>query len=210
VHTPLRTPRLCVTLRTPSAPRRYLLAISARPLTLSDVAPPPDSHGLAQPPPALSQMTAPPELASRICSPTSVAMVLAHWGHTDAWRAIVDECRDPATGMYGVWPLAVAAAARRGRIGAVEVFAAWDEPLAVLQRGIPLVTSIRFERGQLPGAPLERTAGHLVVLFAAGPDRVTVNDPAAPDPASVTRTYPAQAFSAAWLGWRGAAYILPQ
>jgi len=154
-------------------------------------------------------MTAPPELASRICSPASVAMVLGHWGSTEPWLRIVDECRDPATGMYGVWPLAIAAAARRGRVGAVELFADWGEPLAVLQQGIPLVTSIRFESGGLPGAPLLRTGGHLVVLFAAGPETVSVNDPAAADGASVTRTYPADAFSRAWLGHRGAAYILP-
>jgi hypothetical protein len=209
VHADLVAPRVRVTLRAGAAPSRYLVAVSARPLSLPDAAAPRASGALPRPPPALSQMTAPPELAPRICSPTSVAMVLGHWGETDPWLAIVEECRDPATGMYGVWPLAVAAAARRGRIGAVEVFAGWDEPLAVLERGIPLVTSIRFERGSLPGAPLERSAGHLVVLFAAGPDTVVVNDPAAPDAASVTRTYAAAAFSAAWLGSRGAAYILP-
>jgi hypothetical protein len=137
---------------------------------------------------------------SRWCSRTGAA--------ADPWLGIVEECRDPATGMYGVWPLAIAAGARRGSMGAVEAFSNWDAPLAVLARGIPLVTSIRFEKDVLPDAPLPRTGGHLVVVFAAGPERIGVNDPAAPDPASVTRSYPAAAFTEAWLGHRGAAYII--
>jgi hypothetical protein len=212
IHAPLKDPVLRVWLRSwhPGAgpPDRYLICASARPLTLTEPARPAAAHALAVAPPTLSQMTAPPDLAPRICSPTSVAMVLAHWGCRDPWLGIVDECRDPATGMYGVWPLAIAAAARRGSMGAVEAFSNWDAPLAVLARGIPLVTSIRFEKDVLPDAPLPRTGGHLLVVFAAGPELIGVNDPAAPDLASVTRSYPAAAFTAAWLGHRGAAYII--
>jgi hypothetical protein len=208
-HAELATPSLRLTLRADRAPDRYLVTVSARPLRLETPAPPRTSAELAVAPPALSQKTAPPEIASSICSPTGVAMVLAHWGTSEPWLDVVAECRDPATGMYGVWPLAIAAAARRGRIGAVEVFADWEAPLAVLARGIPLVTSIRFARDQLPGAPLEQTGGHLVVVHGAAPDAIDVNDPAAADADTVTRRYPAAAFTAAWLGYRGAAYILP-
>jgi hypothetical protein len=154
-------------------------------------------------------MQAAPDIAPRICSPTSTAMVLAHWGCRDPWLQIVAECRDPATGMFGVWPLAIAAAARRGSVGAVELFDDWTAPLTALERGIPLVASIRFDAGALPGAPLLRSAGHLVVVFKAGPDTIGVNDPAAASVVDVTRTYPAKAFTEAWLGHRGAAYILP-
>ncbi len=110
--------------------------------------------------------------------------------------------------MYGVWPLALAAAARRGCLGAVEVFDRWDEALAVLENGVPLVTSIRFSAGELPGAPLTETGGHLVVVHGVSGDTVRVCDPAAPH-GDVLRDYPADAFSRAWLRHRGAAYILP-
>jgi hypothetical protein len=208
-HADLSTPHLRLTLQADRAPARYLVTVSARPLESAAPSPPRASTALAAPPPALSQKSAPPAIAPSICSPTSVAMVLAHWAISEAWLDIVAECRDPATGMYGVWPRAIAAAARRGRIGAVEVFSDWEGPLAVLARGVPLVTSIRFARGQLPGAPMEQTGGHLVVVWGAGPEAIAVNDPAAADADTVTRTYPAGAFTAAWLGYRGAAYILP-
>jgi hypothetical protein len=209
VHEPLAESRLQVWLTGAMPPRRYLLCASARPLAIPDPAPPDLARSLDEPPPPISQMTAPADLASRICSPTSVAMVLQLWGDHAAWLDIVAECRDAATGLYGVWPLAIAAAARRGSLGAIEAFASWQDPLAVLARGIPLVTSVRFQSGALPGAPLAQTAGHLVVVHGAGPDTVAVNDPAAPDAASVRRVYPAAAFTRAWLAHRGAAYILP-
>lgn len=209
VHQPLAEPALVVALEGLAVPARYLAAASARPLSIDHVAGPGASAGRAEAPPAISQMSAHADLRARICSPTSVAMLLAARGGPSQWPSIVDECRDPATGMYGVWPLAIAAAARRGVFGAVETFTRWEEPLAVLARGIPLVASIRYESGELPGAPLVRTGGHLLVVYAADPESVRVNDPAAPDGASVTRSYPAAAFTRAWLGYRGAAYILP-
>lgn len=209
VHEPLAQPRLQVWCPGTTPPRRYLLCASARPLAIEDPAPPDLVRSVGAPPPPISQMAASAELAARICSPTSVAMVLQLWNARAAWLDIVAECRDAATGLYGVWPLAIAAAARRGSLGAIEVFASWHEPLAVLALGIPLVTSIRFQSGALPGAPLTQTAGHLVVVHGAGPDTVAVNDPAAPDAASVSRLYPAAAFTRAWLAHRGAAYILP-
>jgi len=209
IHGPLQAPVLRVRVAARQPPPTYLLCVSARPLALSVVAIPMQQAALPVAPPLHSQMTAPAPLASRICSPTSVDMVLAHWGCREPRSAIVDECHDPATGMYGVWPLAINAAARRRSLGAVEVFTDWDAPTRVLQAGIPLITSIRFDSGQLPGSPLQRTGGHLVVVHAAGPDTIGVNDPAAACDAEVGRQYDARAFTDAWLRHRGAAYILP-
>lgn len=208
VHRPLSAPVLELSLLADARPERYLIAVSRRALTLARPPAPQDTAGLSDPPPPRSQTTAPPEIAQRICSPTCVSMVLNLWRRPHDWLALVEECRDPASGLYGVWPLALRAAARRGSLGAVEVFGDWAEPLAVLQRGIPLVTSIRFANGELPGAPLTDTGGHLVVVHAADPREVHVCDPAAPD-GQVQRVYPAEAFSGAWLRHRGAAYILP-
>jgi hypothetical protein len=104
--------------------------------------------------------------------------------------------------------MALRAAAGMGRLGAVELFASWYDPLAVLDAQIPLVSSIRFGAGQLAGAPLEQTGGHLLVLHHAGPSEVAVNDPAAATDTEVARRYDAAEFSRAWLSHRGAAYIL--
>jgi len=208
VHRTLANAVLHLTVETAEAPERYLVCISRRALVVAD--PPVPSRHVALPraPAPRSQLTAPEAIASRICSPTCVSMVLALWDRPHDWLGLAEECHDPASGMYGVWPLAVAAAARRDCIGAVEVFDDWNAPLEVLAAGVPLVTSIRFFAGELPGAPLGETHGHLVVVHGAGPQSVLVCDPAAPQ-GDVAREYPADAFSRAWLRHRGAAYILP-
>jgi hypothetical protein len=208
LHRRLRAPRLELYLHAPVAPQRYLVAVSARALTLAAPPLPAGCAALACPPAPRSQLAAPVAMAQRICSPTCVSMVLDLWQRPHDWLALAGECHDPVTNLYGIWPLALQAAARRGCIGAVEVFADWQAPLAALAGGVPLVTSIRFSGGELPGAPLDATGGHLVVVHGAGPDRIRVCDPAAPEDA-VDRSYPADAFSGAWLRHRGAAYILP-
>lgn len=208
VHRAIAAPRLRVRVESPVQPEHHLIVVSSRVFTLGDVPAPERAAALPAAPPPRSQMTAPEALAPRICSPTCVSMVLDLWQRRHDWLEVVAECHDPASGTYGVWPLALAAAARRGCIGAIELFDDWTQPLTVLDCGIPLVTSIRFAEGELPGAPLPETHGHLVVVYAAGPAQVDVCDPAA-GPGEVARRYPAEAFSRAWLRHRGAAYILP-
>jgi hypothetical protein len=67
--------------------------------------------------------------------------------------------------------------------------------------GIPLVASISFSRGQLTGAPISATAGHLVVITGfTSNGNVVVNDPAAPTDASVRRVYDRAQFERVWLG----------
>jgi hypothetical protein len=209
IHRRLDAPRLQLELTSPFAPERYLICASSRALTLAEPPLPSRAEALPDAPAPRSQMTAPAAIAARICSPTCVSMVLGLWQKRHDWLGLVDECLDPATGMYGVWPLAVRAAAKRGSLGAIEVFDSWQEPLDVLRRGVPLVTSIRFSPGELPGAPLPETSGHLVVVYGAGPVDVLVCDPAAAA-GEVVRRYESQAFSRAWLRHRGAAYILPR
>jgi len=64
--------------------------------------------------PALSQMEAPEGLRMRICSSTCVAMVLAYWGSGVDLVDLAAEMRDARQDLYGVWPAAILAAARRG------------------------------------------------------------------------------------------------
>jgi hypothetical protein len=209
IHRRLDTPRLSLDLLAARVPERYLICASSRALTLAEPPLPTRHEALPNAPTPRSQMTAPAAIATRICSPTCVSMVLDLWQKRHDWLAVVDDCFDPATGMYGVWPLALQAAAKHGSPGAVEVFDTWEAPLDVLARGVPLVTSIRFSPGELPGSPLPETSGHLVVVYGAGPTEVLVCDPAAAA-GEVVRSYDARAFSGAWLRHRGAAYILPR
>lgn len=169
--------------------------------------------------PERSQMPVEPAaLAPRVCSPTSVSMILA-WHAVDVAPAdLAALVHDRTADLYGNWPFNTATAARlmrehRSRGGAVPAgrgfetaYVARMESLAEAEAGIaagrPMVISHRWEAGDLPGAPLPRSAGHLVVLCGFTPDGdPVINDPAA-DPRkgeSVRRTYPRAALARTWL-----------
>jgi len=66
--------------------------------------------------------------------------------------------------------------------------------------GIPLVASVSWAAGELSGAPVSASNGHLVVIvgFTATGDPV-VNDPAAKTAAGVRHVYDRAEFENAWL-----------
>lgn len=158
------------------------------------------------------------------CSPTSLAMVLQHHGVTPAaghtWAGtkhadgIVDHT---ASKVYdhryrgtGNWAFNTAYAGtllprtyitRLPHLQAAEKF---------ITAGTPLIVSVAFRRGELTGAPISSTAGHLMVLvgFTADGD-VVVNDPAAKKNSQVRRRYDRAEFERAWLnGSGGLTYVL--
>ena len=204
VHADLPNAWLQVVLQQPAPPRHYLLVVARRPWGIDGMAVRPSAPRPRLRVPAYSQMTAAPDQRHHICSPTSLRMVLAYHGEPPA-ADFASRCRDPHTGMYGVWPRNLMHAPAHGCLGALELISAWDDLAEVAG---PVVASVRFDRNELPGAPLERTAGHLLVIAGHDGDTVFCNDPAAPDAATVPRRYPAGAFSRAWLYGRGAAYIV--
>ena len=189
-------------------PHDYLLSIAVRPRQLEppSAAPAPrPAVGAA----GLSQTTLPATLSPHACSPAATAMAIGIAEARDFGAFVASALHRP-TGMCGVWPQNLWAAARRGRLGALELAADWRLAEGVLRAGTPLVASIRFAPGELDGSPLERTSGHLVLLrgIEAGEEEgvVVVNDPAAP-PDSIERRYDARQFAAAWMRHRGAAYV---
>ncbi len=161
------------------------------------------------------------------CSPTSTAMVLAHYdalprarpgwvpeGHPapqvdEAARATYDH----GYGGTGNWAFNTAwAATRLGRGGEAFVTRLRDARQLedLVDAGIPVVVSITFGPGELTGAPIGATAGHLLVVvgFDASGD-VVVNDPAARDASGVRRTYDRAQLERAWLTRSGGlAYVV--
>ena len=151
------------------------------------------------------------------CSPSSLTMLLRYWrdtlGSPGAAPLVPDVARgvfDRVYGGCGNWAFNVAYAGR----GALRAYLALLPNLraaeAFLAAGRPLAVSFAWREGQLPGAPLPSSRGHVVVLrgFAANGD-VIVNDPAAPSELEVRRAYPREAFSRLWLEHSlGLAYIL--
>lgn len=158
--------------------------------------------------PALSQMEAAPELRHRVCSPTSVAMVLAYWGVTADVAGLAAEMFHPELDLYGVWPAAVRTAGRRGIAGYLLRFPDWASAAWCLEQGIPIIASVRYEAGELDGAAVAATPGHLLVLTGYEDGVVLVNDPAAPVAGSVARRYRLEELRRVWLERSGVGYVL--
>jgi hypothetical protein len=208
IHKPVEQARLRISCAAPREISRYLLTLSGRNLELIQMPPPPTQYHGTRRPPQYSQMLENPRIARRICSPVSLAMTLALHSRNAPLHELLPLCHDPATGMYGMWPLAVRAASRFGFLGAVELLSQWDLVTGSLDAGMPVVASIRYPAKGLPGSPMAATGGHLLVVYAVDTTHVHVNDPAAPDHGSVSRRYPLEQFTQAWFRHRGAAYIL--
>lgn len=214
-ESPLTESRAHVLLWLPNSsgpPRHDLLAITVRPIDLADNQLPHAGDSISLPVPrAISQMQAEPGIAKRICSPTATAMAVAGSEALEQWPGAVKACLDPNTNAYGKWPLAIHWASQNARIGSVEALPDWQAALTVLNNGSPVVCSIRFDKGDLPGAPMQQTGGHLVVLygleFEGEHGYALVMDPAAASAAEVARRYPLKAFSDAWLSHRGGTYL---
>jgi hypothetical protein len=158
--------------------------------------------------PPCSQMDEPEAVRRRICSPTSVAMVLKRSGRDAEPLAVAADAFHAGLDLYGVWPAAIHAAARRGVAGYLLRFPDWSSAAWCLRRGLPIIASIRYSAGELDGAPLEDTTGHLVVVTGYDGDTLYVNDPAAPTRASVARRYAQAQFARAWLARSGVGYVL--
>jgi hypothetical protein len=187
----------------------WLLALSAAGPAPSRVAvTAPGMPGARLDVPARSQMEAPAAIAPRICSPTCVAMVLDFWRRPSPLEPLAAEMFHAGVDLYGVWPAAIVAAGRRGLAGYLLRFPDWASAAWCLARGLPIIASVRYAAGELTGAAVAETPGHLIVLTGWDGDHVFVNDPAAPTAASVPRRYRLAELVRVWLERAGVGYVL--
>lgn len=145
-----------------------------------------------------------------VCSPTSLSMVLEFWGHKEETEKVALAVRDRFSELFGNWPANAAYAAKAGLDARVARLESLDDLQAQVAAGRPVEVSITFKDGELPGAPIRHTNGHLIVVsgFTAGGD-VIVNDPAGKGRAEVRRVYGRAAFHKVWrVNKRGLAYLI--
>ncbi|MDQ3928938.1 MAG: peptidase C39 family protein [Chloroflexota bacterium] len=148
------------------------------------------------------------------CSPTSTSMVLAYWrGDTSACeprvRAAVDGVYDHLYDGHGNWPFNTAYAAMAGLEGYVARFATLAEAEKWIAAGVPVILSFGWGRGELTGASIPSSNGHLAVLVGFdGAGNPIVNDPAAPTNNTVQRTYPRAELERLWLKHSGGTVYL--
>lgn len=188
--------------------------------------PGPEALGTVLPVPRMSQMIHEGEYpqydggGEAWCSPTSTTMVLGYydalpgptsyaWVDTSYDDRVVDHSArmtyDRGFGGTGNWSFNTAYAASRvagadGGGAFVTRLRSLREAQRFIAAGIPLIASVTFSSGQLDGAPISATSGHLLVIvgFDKSGD-VVVNDPAAASRSGVRRTYDRGQFEDAWL-----------
>lgn len=157
----------------------------------------------------LSQMQQDTPHKRRICSPCSLYMALNSLGYVVPLQQILPRVFDQTADVYGNWLFNMAAAAE---FGAQAFFRRFSSLLELQEFVTPdsfVIASIAFKKDELPGAPLEKTPGHLMLIRGYKDGQILVADPAAPDTPSVLRAYEAKAFARAWLqNKQGAAYVV--
>jgi hypothetical protein len=157
--------------------------------------------------PPRSQMEEAEAVRRRICSPTSVAMVLALHGKSVAVSDLAAEMFHAPLDLYGVWPSAIQAAARRDIAGYLLRFPDWTAAAWCLARGLPIVASVRYAAGELTNAAIPATMGHLLVITGLDGADVLVNDPAAASRTDVRRRYRRDELTRVWLERAGVGYV---
>ncbi len=91
----------------------------------------------------------------------------------------------------------------------VASFDSFTQVERLISARIPVSISIAFEQGELTGAPMKRTDGHLVVVKGFTPQGdVVCNDPAFPSDETVSVTYRREELRRAWEHSLRSAYLL--
>jgi len=213
-------------LKSPASALRYRLRLTAsgRPVVLRQAALTVSAPGApAEPPPfhpgpwvrrlkvrGRSQTVAPEAYRHDICSPTSLSSVLEYWGVRRKTLDLAERVRDRTTGDFGNWTFNMAAAGALGLDGLVARLDSLDDLAAEVASGRPVVVSLTFGPGELPGAPIPETKGHLMVVtgFTRNGD-VVVMDPAGRTARRTSRVYGRAEFHRAWrVNKRGLSYLV--
>jgi hypothetical protein len=140
------------------------------------------------------------------CSPTALSMLNAYHGLVYDVEATARAVFDRAYNGTGNWAFNVAFSGSLGLRAAVVYLRNLEHAQRLIESGIPVAISYSWGEGELPGAPIEHSDGHLVVLcgFTANGE-CAVNDPAAPN---VRVVYPRGAIERIWQRNNGIAYAV--
>jgi hypothetical protein len=175
------------------------------------VPPPPDArvarrtHAAMLDVPKFSQYLAAHPDQRGWCSAASLAMLLRYHGVKAAVPAVARGVFDTAYGGTGNWAFNAAYAGSRGLRGVVAYLRGIDHVAAFVDAGLPVAISISWKPGELPGAPLEHSDGHLLVVRGVDATQVAVNDPAH---AAVATRYPRAALDLVFRSAGGIAYLV--
>ncbi len=114
------------------------------------------------------------------CSAAALAMLLKFHGIDAGVPAVARAVYDASYAGTGNWAFNAAYAGAHGLRGLVAYLRGIDHVAAFVEAGFPIAISIAWNQGELPGAPLEHSDGHLLVVRGVEASHVLVNDPAQP------------------------------
>ena len=148
------------------------------------------------------------------CSPTSTAMIVSYW--TDPTGPCGPAVDLAVTGIYdwiydgtGNWPFNTAYAATHGLQGSVRRFNSMEEIEVWVAQGVPVAISYAWGKGDLTGAAVSSSSGHLSVVVGFDTQgNPIVNDPAAATDDEVQRTYLRTELEPLWLEATGGTVYL--
>ncbi|GEM45530.1 C39 family peptidase [Deinococcus cellulosilyticus] len=148
--------------------------------------------------PSMSQLTF--EEGAGWCSPTCLKMVFGHHGVKVSVPELAQRVYDSTYRGTGNWVFNTAAAAAYGLRGYVHRLTGLPEAEHFIARGLPLVLSLSWKEGELTGAPLTRSTGHLILLVGFTREgHPIVHDPAALRIEDVRRVYDRLELEKLWL-----------
>lgn len=182
------------------------LAIAVADLSAQDADAGGLAWGISLDPPDRSQMVF--DEGESWCSPTSTSMILGYQaellGDPNIDSTVPDAADQTWDSVYrgnGNWPFNTAFAATKGLNAEVLWLGSVSELEPWIAAGFPLAVSAAWGPGEVDGAPISSTSGHLLVVsgFTSSGD-VEVHDPAAASDAEVPRTYDRAQFERAWMG----------
>ncbi|MBA4493459.1 C39 family peptidase [Paenactinomyces guangxiensis] len=165
--------------------------------------------------PKRSQM---PFLGGQVmCSPACVSMVLGYWAavtdNETLDKSVTQVARfvwDSEYKSFGNWSFNIAYIASLGLQAKVVRLCNLNDIEQWIKSKVPVIVSVAYKSGQLKGAPLNETKGHLLVVRGFDElGNVLVNDPAALTDEDVSLTYDRIQFEQVWLnGSNGTAYLI--
>jgi hypothetical protein len=139
------------------------------------------------------------------CSAAALAMLLRYHGVGADVATVARGVYDASYAGTGNWAFNAAYAGARGLRGVVAYLRGIDHVSAFVDAGLPVAISIAWSPGELPGAPVEHSDGHLLVVRGVEPAHVLVNDPAHP---AVATRYPREALDLIFREHGGVAYLV--
>jgi len=140
------------------------------------------------------------------CSPASLSMVHAFFGCDLDVATTARAVFDYAYNGTGNWAFNVAFSGALGLQAVVAYLRNFDQARRLLELDVPVILSYSWRSGELPGAPLAHSDGHMAVLRGFDRDgNCLLNDPAHE---AVRVTYPRQELEHIWLRNKGVSYIV--